>query len=441
MAEGVGLAGGSGLAGSGHAGSGHAGSGSAGLEPVRSDERIGLLDVLRGFALLGILVPNILTFAWPVDSSNHPVMPESPAKAVGLWVHDVFFMGKFMFLFSLLFGAGVIVWDQKTRPGPLTRGTGRWYARCGWLLLFGVLHGLVLWFGDILMTYALAGMAVVWWARRLPAWALVSGGVGVYLLPTGLFIVSAFFAPQGDTAATWGIPIEEQIAAYTGGYADAFAMRARQLLFMVVLIPFFVVPWATGLMLIGMGLARSGLLVGRWPWRRELALAVVGLALGLGGTIALRAWLSGMGQRGDFLWLGTSQLVGMPTGLGYAATLALLVRLGARARAVRVVTAGLANIGRMALSNYLSHSILCALIFYGYGLGLYNRVEFPELWLVIAGVWAFNLIFSALWLSRFRYGPFEWAWRSLTYTRFEPMLLERGREGGPERGAERGLGG
>ena len=146
------------------------------LAPVQPGERVAYIDTLRGFALLGILVPNVLTFAWPINwVTYHPYLPETDASELGLWVHDIFFLGKFMFLFSMLFGVGVYVWDRKTQDGGLARGSKRWYTRCAWLLLFGFLHGWILWFGDILLMYAISGMAAVWWLRRLRRYWSVPG--------------------------------------------------------------------------------------------------------------------------------------------------------------------------------------------------------------------------------------------------------------------------
>ncbi|MEM7623037.1 MAG: DUF418 domain-containing protein, partial [Planctomycetota bacterium] len=402
------------------------------LAPVTKGDRLAYIDTLRGFALLGILMPNILTFALPIDTrSQKPVLSETPANLAALWTHDIVFFGKFMFLFAMLFGAGVTIWDRKLAGKPLSHGTGRWYARCGWLAAFGLAHGWLFWFGDILLLYGLAGMGLVWWVRRLPWQVLVPGGVAVYAVGSGVMLLLAWalsMAPEEQMSQqqaqqdAW-FSADQQIAAYTGSWLDALGMRAVMLFQMYLLIPFVMIWWATGLMMLGMGLAKSSFLRGEAPAWVYATVATLGLAIGLGVTIPWRAYVNApdTDMARGLMWVGSAQFVGMPIGLAYASILALVVKLAASNAVARAISGGLGNVGRMALSNYFSHTIICCTVFYGYAFGYYGRIEFPQLWLIIAAIWVFNFAFSAIWLRYFRFGPAEWLWRCLTYWKLQPI--------------------
>ncbi len=407
--------------------------------PVAAPDRIVTLDVIRGFALLGILGPNILAFAWPSSTQFAPEImgftleltsgaePHERANELGHRIVQIVFHGKMMFLFSLLFGAGVLMYarkfdrkqdDASGRPR-LSKGAGLWYTRCAWLLGIGLLHAFGLWYGDILVWYAIAGLGIVWWVRRLrPGWQF-GLGAGLYLLGTGLLtgfmLLGMVF--QGGEAMLGDYPGE--LAAYTGSYLDGLKIRAGQLLFTYIfLLPMGFGFSVTGLMTLGMALTKTGVLTGERSDRFYLAMGALGLTVGLTLTIAFLALLDQAVELPGFIFLGAGQLVGIPTALGYASVLILLVRRGW----LRPVTAALASVGRMALSNYLLQTILCTTLFYGYALGLFGRVQYPQLWLVVAGVWTVNIVFSLLWLRAFRFGPAEWVWRSLTYLRPQPML-------------------
>ena len=437
--------------------------------PVASDARVASLDVIRGFALLGILAPNILAFGWVQSVFAEPDVfamalehsgggeVHQAANELGIRIVHLFFHGKMMFLFSLLFGAGVLMYARKfdrgqvshcarcghdlagSRPDPtqacpecgqpnptrapkLTTGAALWYQRCAWLLAIGLLHAFGLWYGDILVWYALAGLGLVWWVRRLRAPTQFALGAALYLLGvallTGLMIMGLAFGESSGQGMLGDIPGE--VNAYRGGYLDALQVRAFTLLFMyIILIPFGFFWISTGIMVTGMALTKTGVLTGERSDRFYAVLAGAGLSVGLGATGLTMALLARLDDPwGGFIFMAMGQLVGIPTSLGYAAVLILLVRRSV----LRPVTGALAAVGRMALSNYLLHTILCTTLFYGYGLGYFARIQFPGLWLVVVGVWAINIVFSLLWLRVFRFGPAEWLWRSLTYLRPQPLL-------------------
>lgn len=396
--------------------------------PKAEGERIETLDLVRGFALLGILVPNIIAFGWPAAAMTGPsymneMLGEQRWNTIGHDITSIFFLGKMMALFSMLFGAGVVIYARKfdgaAGRSKLSTGAGLWYRRMGWLLLIGVMHGALLWYGDILAWYAVTGLALVWWVRRLDPKLLIALGVVAHLLSSVLMLVLSFFGiwavesghvPSGEIM---GNPVAE-INGYTGTYLDTLAVRLPTvLMFWFIYGPLFL-PGVTGLMMIGMGLMRTGVLSGARSTRFYAVMAAAGLIGGFAVTVSLYNWLTGAStDYGGFLWQSVSQFVGIPISLGYLAALVLMLRFGV----LRILTRLLSNVGRMALSNYLLQTVLCTTFFYGYGGGFFLKVTYPGLFAVIGGVWVVNIVFSAVWLRFFRFGPAEWAWRCLTYWR------------------------
>ncbi len=395
--------------------------------PTQARERLQALDVLRGFALLGILVPNIFFFAFPMEASyDVAVMGDTPANH---FAHDLMatgFLGKFMLLFATLFGAGVVFFDRKTEGKKLRAGAGLWYRRMAWMLLFGVLHATLLWYGDILVWYSVAGLLAVWWIRRMNPVGLLVLGVLMHLLGTmllfffmvfGIWGVSAGQIPATDLI---GVAAAEEIAITLDAYPGLVLFRLEQLLlFWFVLGPLFYVS-VTGLMAIGIGLTRLGVLTGEKSPRFYAIAALVLLPIGLTTTLGGYALTLDLGQEPfpAMLWQCYAQFLGMPLGYGYAAVLLLVLKLGL----LKPVTTALSAVGRMAFTSYISQTVICTTIFYGYGLGYFAQIEFPALWGIIAGVWAFNIAFSLLWLRYFRFGPLEWLWRTLTYWKPQPLL-------------------
>ncbi|GJM18726.1 MAG: hypothetical protein DHS20C14_09390 [Phycisphaeraceae bacterium] len=414
--------------------------------PVALRERFASMDVLRGFALLGILVPNIFMFAFPwVSGENADAMAEAvliaapetymvndAANALAIDVMGVFFMGKFMFLFATLFGAGVVLFDRKFHTPdvrvPLSRGAGVWYVRCAWLLAIGLVHAFGLWFGDILVWYALAGMAAVWWIRRWRPRTLIIFAIVTYLFGTlvwlGMMAIFDQMIQNGDMPAEQmtGPSPADDIAVYAhGSYLDAVIARIKTLVPWYFIMPFTFFWQITGLMALGIALARLGVYTGQRSAKFYATLALVGIPVGLAITLGVAHFVEGLNSPlSGMYWMAVAQLAGAPLALGYAG----LVLLGTRAAVLRPLAAALAAVGRMALTNYLLQTVICTSIFYGHGLGLYGSVQFPLLWFVVGAVWIVNIAFSLLWLSIFRFGPAEWVWRSLTYRRPQPLLRD-----------------
>jgi uncharacterized protein len=405
------------------------------------------IDAVRGFAVLGILLMNIVGMGLPAFAYIDPTYAGGSTGA-DLWtwaVNNVLTDGKMRALFTMLFGASAVLIAERAeggRPGPMETH----YRRMFWLFMFGMIHAYFLWWGDILVTYALAGL-VIFPFRKLDV--RVQVGVGLAILAGLLFknlivadqlkaLYLAATAPGATPAAlkAWQeasqlvAPSQAQkaleIAGFRGGFIDALRVRAQTAqLLQTYLMSTDEIPEAIGQMFVGMALFRTGFFTLKWSPRAYWLTMAVGYLAAVPAT----AWLAWQIQQSNFDPLTLNRLeawqqVTRPLiALAHASALLLLVRAGI----ARGVVDRLAAAGRMAFSNYLMTSIITTLVFCGFGLGLYGRLSrFQEL-AVVAGVWVFILAWSKPWLVRFHYGPFEWAWRSLV--RWRPQPFMRGRSG------------
>lgn len=395
-------------------------------------DRIATLDVARGVALLGILVMNVTSFAMPEAAYDNPLAygGDSPADRLVFGLEYVFANQKFMGLFSLLFGAGIILLTQRLEA--TGRPTARiYFARHFWLFLFGLAHLTLIWAGDILTLYAVCGI-LLYPLRHLRARWLLGLGAVILLVPSLLAVPT--YAGLSDLDPTvmeevWQpspAAIDEEIAIYQGGWEDGAADRLEEIeadeaydwLLLWQLIDY--AARGLGMMLLGMAAGRTGLLAGRVSGVLLRRLAAWGLGIGLPLAVLGLAVNVAAGWPALF-----SQTIGrVPNNLatplvtvGYAALIALWCRT--------TIAAGLqgrlAAVGQLALTNYIAESLLGTFIFYGWGLGLFGEVSRTGQLLVVAAIWGVVLIVSPWWLSRFRYGPLEWLWRTLTYWRWQPM--------------------
>lgn len=414
--------------------------------PASEDRHISI-DAVRGFAVLGILLMNIVGMGLPAFAYIDPTYAGGSTGA-DLWtwaVNNVLTDGKMRALFTMLFGASAVLIAERAeggRPGPAQTH----YRRMFWLFVIGMLHAYFLWWGDILVTYALAGLAIFPF-RKLSARTQLVIGVAVLavLLAANLFVASeleglsaAAKAPGATPAAisAWqgasqlvapspALKLQE-LAGYRGGFMDAFRVRALAArLIQTYLMPTSEIPEAIGQMFLGMALFRSGFFTLRWSTRRYQAAIAVGYLLAAPAT----AWLAWKIQQSNFDPLVLNRLeawqqVSRPLiALAHASVLLLIIRAGVAQATVNRLSAA----GRMAFSNYLMTSIITTVLFCGFGFGLYGHLSrFGEL-AVVAGVWVFILAWSKPWLARFHYGPFEWAWRSLVRWEPQPFLRKGGK--------------
>jgi len=391
--------------------------------------RIDSLDVLRGFALLGILVMNVQSFSMPIAAYFNPTVWGSLDGANGaVWLlSHLFFDQKFITLFSLLFGAGIVLMTSKAEA---KRGSS-WavhYRRMGWLLLFGAAHAWLLWYGDILFTYALAAMILFPFRKASPRKLLV-GGLLVFSVASVLFVTFGLLLPglppemTAQALADWD-PTEQQLAAevsaYTGSWSEQNAHRWHMAQYVETEIFLTFYGWkAGGLMLIGMALYKLGVLSAERSAAFYRRLALWGLGTGLplvASGVALNVAFDWSFER-SFFTAQFNYWGSLLVALGYVGVVMAVARSGV----VRAAQRRLAAVGRTAFTNYLLQTLICTTIFYGHGFGLFGDVSRVGQALVVLGVWTGQLVLSPLWLRYFTLGPFEWLWRSLTYLRFQPI--------------------
>ena len=422
-------------------------------EPVGAAERYLCLDVLRGVAVLGILVMNIYAFAMPFQAYGNPlVMGGTESYNLGTWVvTHILADQKFYSVFSMLFGAGVILMMERAerrgaRFGPI------FYRRNFWLLLMGLLHAYFIWFGDILFYYALMGMIVFLFRNVRPNRLIVTACL-LMVVPPLINYGSSFFMEelldQGAELQQRSVAgeeldeeeqamleqwtamkpfvaptdelIQEEVDAYTGSYVDALKQRAAMVATLQAQwLPTFVIWRIGGLMLLGMALMKLGIITGeREPgFYKRLALVGYGVGLPLAAFSAADQFAHQFDPIHFFRYGNVANYVAAVfVALGHLAVVNLVVKTGI----IRGLVTRFGAVGRMALTNYLMHSVVMTLIFYGYGLGLYADV--PRLWqqAFVLALISIQLLISPWWLKHYRFGPVEWLWRSLTYWERQPM--------------------
>jgi len=395
--------------------------------PVVESERIRQLDVLRGLAVLGILGTNIQHFAMFAGTTRNPTLWGS-LDGADFWVYALTFnlvFQKFLPIFSMLFGAGMVLVAERCEAAGVNPAALH-YRRMATLLLIGLLHAYLIWYGDILFVYAVCGMAVFPLRKLSPRLLLT---LGIVLLAVGPLIEIVFFmipAMLGAGGGGAGTSIETVVAqdleAFRGPWIEQLRMRAHYAFEVQTQGLAILLFWrASGIMLIGMALYKLRVLTGGRSSRVYAVLLVIALTVALPLTAAgfyvnvLTEWQNGW-LRKLAEWI--VYFFGILMSLGWASIIMLICN----SRAWSLVTRPLAAVGRMALTNYLLQSLICTFVFYGHGLGLYGNVERTGQAAVVAGVWLCLLIVSPLWLRFFRFGPAEWVWRTLAYGERQPFL-------------------
>lgn len=400
------------------------------VNPITGAERIEALDVLRGLAVLGILVMNIQSFGNISSAYMNPAQNGVPTGS-DLWIWAVSHVladNKFMTLFSFMFGVGIAVFaDRLVARG--RKPAGLHYRRMFWLWLIGMMHGYLLWYGDILVSYATCG-AVVYLLRRLrPVWLVLIGSIMIAVPSLGMLGFSVALPHLPEEALTqmsygWTPPadvVADEIAAMRGTWLEQMPQRSKETLGMQTFVHLFFVAWRSGgLMLLGMAALKTGVVSVQRSWRFYATMLALGAGLGLPLII------TGMVLNHRAAWsLEFSMLAGSQFNywgsLGIAAAYLAIVALVVMNRAWPAARARLAAVGRMAFTNYLGHTVICTTIFYGHGFGLFARTERWHQVLMVLAIWTLQLVVSPIWLRHFRFGPMEWLWRSLTYWERQPM--------------------
>ncbi|WP_290649047.1 DUF418 domain-containing protein [Aquisalimonas sp.] len=388
-------------------------------------QRLAVLDVLRGVAVLGILLMNIQSFGrFSSEYLNPKALGEPPPLDWAVWiVSHVVADEKFITMLTVLFGAGIVLMARNAK-GSAEDFERRFRRRMAWLFVFGLVHGLFVWPGDILAAYAVCGVIAVQFRHR-PAdtlvrlglllyaggtvlWLAFSAGL-IFLLPTEWlqFLISQYWTPTAEIVYAelnrltfgWLASTGERAVNALGAQAWMFASdRGWRMLAM---------------MFLGMALMQVGFISGQWPLRGYCRVAVFGLALGI--PVVLAGFLfNELVVDWDFrysMFLGriANHWASIAIALAWIAIVILLVRHSVLGQAMHALEA----VGRLAMTNYLGQSILCAGIFYGVGLGLFSRLGYAQLLGVVVLVWAVQVGFSLLWRRFHGVGPFEMLWRRL----------------------------
>ncbi len=402
------------------------------IGPVAPEERIDILDILRGFALFGILAANMRAFNLPYEAYMAPwaVFHSVPDRVVQALV-DTFISGKFITIFAFLFGVGfAIQMDRAASRG--ARFLSFYAGRLGLLLLIGLAHGLLLWWGDILAVYAAIGFLLLLFRKRKQQTLLI-WTISVSLLPLLMMVVFLVLAQLGIRTPAPPDPtkeiLERSIRIYSQG---AWPEIQRQRLHDWILINrtfIFSVAWILPRFLFGLYVWRSGF-IHRLASQRDLLrrICLWGLILGALGNAAGTAIMNVYEPKFSKpdLPLVAAQalyLVAVPLlSASYAAGIALFSMSGGWLRLRRWFQA----VGRTALSNYLLQSVVCTMLYYSYGLALFGKVGAALGLIPTALIYAAQLPLSGWWLARFRFGPVEWLWRSLAYGKLQPMRLRAG---------------
>lgn len=420
------------------------------VEPASSTTspniRIMQLDVMRGFAVLGIYWVNILVFALPTGSFYMPI--PGPGFETSYFLHwsftEIFIEGTMRGLFSILFGASAMVFlDEAKLAHQGLEVVDRYYRRTLLLILFGLIHGyLLLWPYDVLYAYGILGL-LLFPLRKTPVKFLLLGGL-VLLLATHLDIsaitnklqsangttISAIDSgEQDENPALSRDEIKEIIeegteaAHYRSSYLHIFnyqypsVIDQHSILFYTG--HFFDIG---GMMLIGMALLKLGILSGQRSRRFYLKLCVLGYLSGL----ILRSIAIYLQLKFDFDLMENEAPNGVDYDLGrLPVTLGHIGLIGLLCHTVTMqfITDKLANVGRLALTNYIMQTILSIFLFYGFGFSLYAKLTALQLILVCVAVWIVQITFSSYWLKYFKLGPLEWLWRSLIYGKKQALRI------------------
>ncbi len=421
--------------------------------PVRRAERITAIDSLRGFALLGILLMNIIAMGLYGPSYDNPTVTGG-ATGPDLWVWiamHVLAEGKMRCLFSMVFGASTVL--LLTRLDGRKDGADIYFRRTFWLMGFGILHAYLLWEGEILYPYALCGLLLYPFRNWAPG-RLIRLGTILVAITAGFYVHETFDRremiekgkaamqaatqgkklteeQEGDKKAYEGFlkrirPTPEQLKKvndrWRGNPWEVVKVRAEDVY------PGHATPYyhywnldMWSMMFIGMGLLKSGVLSGK----RSSSFYGMGALIGYGIGIPLNsttAWLI-VGSGFDPIvrgWTGTVYDIGrLSVALAHACVIYWLCANGR----LKWLTDALGAVGQTALSNYVLQSVVTAFLFTGYGFKLFGRLHRHELYYVVAALWVVHLVVSPIWVRNFQFGPVEWCWRSLTYWKKQPMRI------------------
>ena len=424
------------------------------LRPTNNAERINSVDTTRGIALFGILLMNIVGLGLYKAYYD----PTNSGGATGWdlrvwWINSMFFEGTMRGMFSMLFGAGIVLFtSRKTGDTNSVSVTDAYFRRLTWLLLFGVMHAyLFLWQGDILYPYALVGLIAFSFRNWKPK-HLVLGAIFLCVITTILNVkdyvqtknnadtaiaakartIDEKLWTKGEKKAVnqWDDELAAKKATKEGfvnevneldkGYWSIVMYKAPRNQFMETTIMYRVFFWDIfAMMLLGMAFLKNGILKAVKSNRYYLVMVLAGYSIGLTTNYFELNYLVNQhfGIIPSYLTDITHELGRVPTTIGHVGLIMLFIKSGV----LPFLQRSLAAVGQMAFTNYIMHSVICNIIFLGYGFAMFGKLHRHELYYIVFSIWIFQLVVSPIWLKYFRFGPLEWAWRSLTYWQRQPM--------------------
>ena len=393
------------------------------------NQRIVALDVLRGFAVLGILVMNIQSFAMPFAAYMNPTA-FSDFNGINrlVWaLGHIFSDSKFITLFSLLFGAGVAMFIERAQTNHPDGVLSLHYRRTLLLLLFGLLHGYLIWFGDILYLYALCGLWLCFFINLSPVSLVIIGVLlNTIIIAAGVHQGDMFRAmsPEEltDIVTAWqptSSQMAQEISALTGSLAQIQQVRIAQVEQQHAVASAYCIS-ATGTMMIGIALYKWGILSAQRSDSFYRQMIIVGLVVGL--PLIGVGIISNFAHQWDIYYsMGTGKMINYAASFAIVMSYIAIIMLAIKRNWRPNWQHRLGAVGQMALTNYIAQSVIATFIFYGHGLGYYGQLNRSEQLLIVFAIWALQLWYSPLWLARYRFGPLEWLWRSLTYLHPQPM--------------------
>ncbi len=396
-------------------------------KPVQPGERINEIDIIRGFALLGILMVNMSYFKYVFLFERYPTYFPEGIERVSGWFIQLLFTGKFYAIFSFLFGLGFYIFMERT----LSRGHDLiplYRRRLLALMVIGILHLTLFWYGDILFLYALGGFILLKF-RNLSLLSIKKWVIGLMIVVTVFFAVQGlmeggveYYMGEEYDSMMAGI-YKEAIEIYsTGSFFEVAAFRVANetpymLMSLIVMIPAVVAFFLCGLYAGKTGIFKN------ISGNKELFKKICTRGYPLGALflllyIVVEAGILEVHSIAGYALLNVSNYIAsIFLFAAYISTLLLALQNGA----FRKLLSPLAATGRMALTNYLSQTIICVLIFNGFGLGLFGTVSLTGGILLTLGIFAAQVIWSNLWMSKYSYGPMEWLWRMITYKKIQPL--------------------
>lgn len=425
------------------------------LQPTQKKDRINSLDVIRGIALLGILLMNIHGMGLPFAYGDPTIAGGSEGLNLKVWImNNMLFEGTMRGLFTILFGASIILLTSRLeKSGAGIKTADIYYRRLLWLLLFGIFHAYVLlWFGEILYPYALFGLMLFPFRNSKVKTLLICG---IVLVSIGVLwdvadhrktlktqkegLVAEALKKEGDSLSKdqqaafdkWEKKKEkktteevtEQIKKMNEGYWSIIKTNAKMNQFMQTYVTYRYWPWdLLSFMFIGMAFFKLRVFHGEKTYLYYLIMMVTGYLIGL----SINYYETSIDVNSNFDVVAMSKsgqtyhIGRLFTTLGHIGLFMLFIKSGF----LNFLQKSLAAVGKMALSNYLIHSIITAFVFLGFGFALYGKLQRYELYYVVGAIWLFQLIFSPIWLKYFQYGPAEWLWRSLTYKKKQPLRIK-----------------